>query len=53
MTVASRATTIAAFGDFSTIEFTLLGIGEPRLIQTVRGVGYVLRAPKAKAAAAD
>jgi predicted permease len=29
----ARATTIAAFGDFSTIEFTLLGIGEPRLLQ--------------------
>jgi putative ABC transport system permease protein len=28
----ARATTIAAFGDFSTIEFTLLGVGEPRLI---------------------
>src|ERR687897_793388 len=27
--------------------------GEPRLIQTVRGVGYVLRQPKGKAAAAD
>jgi DNA-binding response OmpR family regulator len=26
--------------------------GEPRLIQTVRGVGYVLRQPKGKAAAA-
>jgi predicted permease len=31
--IKARATTIAAFGDFSTIEFTLLGIGEPRLIQ--------------------
>jgi putative ABC transport system permease protein len=29
----ARATTIAAFGDFSTISFTLLGMGEPRLIQ--------------------
>jgi predicted permease len=29
----ARATTIAAFGDFSTISFTLLGLGEPRLIQ--------------------
>jgi hypothetical protein len=28
----ARATTIGAFGDFSTIEFTLLGMGEPRLI---------------------
>src|SRR5262245_36479345 len=30
--IKSRATTIGAFGDFSTIEFTLLGDGEPRLI---------------------
>jgi len=29
----TRATTIAAFGDFSTIEFTMLGAGEPRLLQ--------------------
>jgi predicted permease len=29
----ARATTIAAFGDFSTIEFTMLGAGEPRLLQ--------------------
>jgi len=28
----ARATTIGAFGDFSTIDFTLLGAGEPRLI---------------------
>jgi putative ABC transport system permease protein len=28
----ARATTIGAFGDFSTIDFTLLGVGEPRLI---------------------
>jgi predicted permease len=28
----ARATTIAAFGDFSTIDFTPLGLGEPRLI---------------------
>jgi putative ABC transport system permease protein len=30
--IKARATTIAAFGDFSMIEFTLLGVGEPRLI---------------------
>jgi putative ABC transport system permease protein len=30
--IKAHASTIAAFGDFSTIEFTLLGIGEPRLI---------------------
>src|SRR5574342_770446 len=30
--IRARATTIGAFGDFSTIEFTLLGEGEPRLI---------------------
>jgi putative ABC transport system permease protein len=29
----SRATTIAAFGDFSTIDFTLLGFGEPRVVR--------------------
>ena len=29
----SRVTTIGAFGDFSTIEFTLIGIGEPRLVR--------------------
>src|SRR5918999_3013115 len=29
----SRITTIAAFGDFSTIDFTLIGLGEPRVVQ--------------------
>jgi predicted permease len=29
----ARATTIDAFGDFSTIEFTLLGFDEPRLVR--------------------
>jgi predicted permease len=29
----SRVTTIGAFGDFSTIAFTLIGIGEPRVVQ--------------------
>jgi hypothetical protein len=29
----SRVTTISAFGDFSTIEFTLIGFGEPRVVQ--------------------
>ena len=29
----ARATTIASFGDFSTIDFTLLGFGEPRLVK--------------------
>ncbi len=28
----ARATTIGAFGEFSTIDFTLLGVGEPRLL---------------------
>ena len=28
----SRVTTIAAFGDFSTIDFTMLGLGDPRLV---------------------
>jgi len=29
----SRVSTIAAFGDFSTIDFTVLGFGEPRVVQ--------------------
>src|ERR671911_788418 len=29
----SRVTTIAAFGEFSTIDFTILGLGEPRVVQ--------------------
>ncbi len=29
----SRVTTISAFGDFSTIAFTMIGIGEPRVVQ--------------------
>jgi predicted permease len=29
----SRMTTIAAFGDFSTLDFTLVGLGEPRVVQ--------------------
>jgi putative ABC transport system permease protein len=29
----SRVTTIGAFGDFSTIDFTMLGFGEPRVVQ--------------------
>jgi predicted permease len=29
----SRVTTIEAFGDFSTIDFTMLGFGEPRVVQ--------------------
>lgn len=29
----SRVTAISAFGDFSTIEFTLVGLGEPRVVQ--------------------
>jgi putative ABC transport system permease protein len=30
----SRATTVAAFGDFSTVDFTLIGLGqEPRLVR--------------------
>ncbi len=29
----SRVTSLAAFGDFSTVSFTLIGIGEPRVIQ--------------------
>ncbi|HSC27830.1 MAG TPA: ABC transporter permease [Vicinamibacterales bacterium] len=29
----SRARTIGAFGDFSTIDFTMIGFGEPRVVQ--------------------
>ena len=29
----SRITTIAAFGDFSSIDFTLVGLGEPRVVR--------------------
>ncbi len=29
----SRSTTIGAFGDFSTISFTMLGFGEPRVVR--------------------
>ncbi len=29
----SRVTTISAFGDFSTIDFTMVGFGEPRVVQ--------------------
>jgi putative ABC transport system permease protein len=29
----SRVTTIAAFGEFSTIQFTMLGFGEPRVVK--------------------
>jgi putative ABC transport system permease protein len=30
----ARAKTVIAFGDFSTIEFTLVGLGEPRVVQS-------------------
>src|SRR4051794_11932190 len=29
----SRVRTVAAFGDFSTIDFTLIGLGEPRVVR--------------------
>ena len=29
----SRVKTLSAFGDFSTIEFTMLGLGEPRTVR--------------------
>jgi predicted permease len=29
----SRATTVSAFGDFSTIDFTMVGFGEPRVVK--------------------
>lgn len=31
--LTSRVTTISAFGDFSTINFTMLGFGEPRIVR--------------------
>jgi predicted permease len=31
--IRERVTTIDAFGEFSTVEFTLVGLGEPRVIQ--------------------
>jgi len=31
--IKSRVTTVSAFGDFSTIEFTMIGFGEPRVVQ--------------------
>ena len=30
----ARATTIGAFGEFSTVEFTMVGFGEPRVVQS-------------------
>jgi predicted permease len=37
----ARVKTIAAFGDFSTIDFTMIGFGEPRVVQAgVVGGGY-------------
>src|SRR6187401_2752626 len=29
----SRITTLNAFGDFSTVEFTMIGLGEPRVVR--------------------
>ncbi|MGH9329382.1 MAG: ADOP family duplicated permease [Vicinamibacterales bacterium] len=31
--IRSRAKTLSAFGDFSTIEFTMVGLGEPRVVR--------------------
>src|SRR5687768_784289 len=31
--IQSRVTTISALGDFSTVEFTVIGLGEPRVVQ--------------------
>ena len=40
----SRVTTISAFGDFSTIDFTMIGLGgEPRVVQGGRRRRLVLR----------
>src|SRR5438132_14297152 len=29
----SRITTISAFGEFSTVDFTMVGLGEPRIVK--------------------
>src|SRR5215216_1648791 len=29
----SRITTVTAFGDFSTVEFTMIGLGDPRVVR--------------------
>ena len=39
----SRVKTIAAFGDFSTVEFTLVGLGEPRVVRAGRRRRLVLQ----------
>jgi putative ABC transport system permease protein len=31
--IQSRVTTISALGDFSTVEFTVIGLGDPRVVQ--------------------
>jgi putative ABC transport system permease protein len=38
----SRLTTVSALGEFSTIEFTMIGVGEPRVVQAgvVNGVYF-------------
>src|SRR5256714_4758387 len=37
----ARVKSLAAFGDFSTIEFTLIGLGEPRVVRAGAGGGWV------------
>ena len=31
--IKSRVTTVSAFGDFSTVDFTMIGLGEPRVVK--------------------
>ncbi len=38
----SQIKTLAAFGDFSTIEFTMIGLGEPRVVRAGVVGGSVL-----------
>ena len=38
--IRARSKTIEAFGEFSTVEFTLVGLGEPRVIQSGVVDGY-------------
>ena len=42
-TSESRVTTIGAFGDFSTVDFTMIGLGEPRVVQAGVVGGSLLR----------
>jgi hypothetical protein len=38
-----RVKTLSAFGDFSTIEFTMVGLGEPRVVRAGVVGGFTSR----------